>query len=147
MSTLLIAFAMVMGVGLSVQPLLNARVAAAAAHPLYGAMLSVLISTLTLGVMAVLLRIRWPDVRGLAALPTWSFSGGLIGAFIVLAALVAAPRLGATTTTALFITGQLTGSLLLDQFGWLGVPEHPLDLKRALGVLCLVAGVTLIRLA
>jgi bacterial/archaeal transporter family-2 protein len=45
----------------------------------------------------------------------------------------------------LFIAGQLACSLVLDQNGWLGVPVHPIDLPRALGVLCLVAGVVLIR--
>ena len=135
-----------MGAGLSVQPLLNARVAIAAGHPVYAAMFSVFISTCTLLVAAIALRVSLPNLRAIVALPPWTLSGGVIGAFVVLAALVAAPRLGAATTVALFITGQLAASLLLDQFGWLGVPDHPLDLKRALGVLCLVVGVALIRL-
>ena len=147
MSTLLALCAVVMGAGLSVQPLLNARVASAAGHPVYAAMFSVFLSTMTLLVAAVVLRVSLPNLRAVAALPPWSLGGGLIGAFVVLTALTAAPRLGAATTVALFITGQLAASLLLDQFGWLGVPEHPLDLKRGLGVLCLVVGVALIRMA
>jgi len=71
----------------------------------------------------------------------------VIGAGVVLAALVAPPRLGAATTIALFIAGQLAASLAFDHFGALGVPVHPLDIKRALGVACLVAGVALIRWA
>ena len=49
------------------------------------------------------------------------------------------------TTVMLFITGQLTCSLVLDHFGWLGAPVHPVDLPRLLGVACLMAGVVLIR--
>jgi transporter family-2 protein len=45
----------------------------------------------------------------------------------------------------LFIAGQMAASLLVDHQGWFGVPRHPLDLPRALGVLCLAAGVVLIR--
>jgi transporter family-2 protein len=137
----------VSGVGalLAVQPLLNARVAGAAGHPIYGALFSVLVSAVTLAVVATALRLPWPDLRGIGAAPAWTWAGGVIGAGVVLSALLATPRLGAATTVMLFITGQMAASLLLDHHGWLGVPERPLDLPRALGVLCLVAGVVLIR--
>jgi bacterial/archaeal transporter family-2 protein len=94
---------------------------------------------------ALLLRLPLPDLRAVGAQPAWAWSGGIIGAFVVLTALTATPRLGAATTVMLFIAGQLACSLVLDQNGWLGVPVHPIDLPRALGVLCLVAGVVLIR--
>jgi transporter family-2 protein len=144
---LLAAFAVVMGAGLSVQPLLNARVARLAGSPIYGALLSVLVSTLTLILVVVLARLAAPNVRALGTAPWWTFAGGVIGAGVVLAALMATPRLGAATTIALFIAGQLAASLAIDHFGALGVPVHPLDVKRALGVACLVAGVALIRWA
>jgi len=129
------AAVVVMGALLAVQPLLNARVAGAAGHPIYGAMFSVAVSSLTMLVTAF----------GISRERPWFWLGGVIGAFVVLAALIATPRLGAATTVMLFIGGQLACSLLLDQYGLLGVPVHPLDLPRLLGVLCLVAGVVLIR--
>jgi transporter family-2 protein len=142
---LLGAAAVVMGALLSVQPLLNARVAGSAGSPVYGAMFSVLVSTLTMLAGAFLLRLPLPDLRAVAANPPWTWTGGIIGAFVVLVALTATPRLGAATTVMLFITGQMAASLLLDHHGWLGVPLHPIDLPRVLGVLCLVAGIVLIR--
>jgi transporter family-2 protein len=135
----------VMGALLAVQPLLNARVAAAAGHPIYGAMFSVAVSTITLLVASAATRLPPPELRAVAAGPAWSWTGGIIGAFVVLTALMATPRLGAATTVMLFIAGQMTASLLLDQNGWLGVPLHPLDLPRLLGILCMVTGVVLIR--
>ena len=75
----------------------------------------------------------------------WTWTGGVIGAGVVLTALMATPRLGAATTVMLFIGGQLAASLLLDHHGWLGVPVHPIAWPRILGVLCLIAGVVLIR--
>jgi transporter family-2 protein len=142
---LLGAAVVVMGALLSVQPLLNARVAGAAGSPVYGAMFSVLVSTLIMLAGAFLLRLPLPDLRAVAANPPWTWTGGIIGAFVVLVALTATPRLGAATTVMLFITGQMAASLLLDHHGWLGVPLHPIDLPRILGVLCLVAGIVLIR--
>jgi transporter family-2 protein len=144
---LLVLFVVVMGAGLSAQPLLNARVGAAAGHPVWAALFSVLVSSVTLLAVSQLLRLPAPRVAGILALPPLTLTGGVIGAFVVLAALIAAPRLGAATTVALFIAGQLVMSLVIDHYGLLGVREHALDLKRVLGVLLLVAGVVLIRWA
>ena len=139
------AAVVIMGALLAIQPLLNAKVASAAGHAIYGAMFSVVVSSLTMLLAAVLLRLPLPDLRNVGAQPVWSWTGGVIGAFVVLVALTATPKLGATTTVMLFIAGQLACSILIDHFGWLGVPVHPVDVPRLLGVLCLIAGVVLIR--
>jgi transporter family-2 protein len=145
MLPLLAAAAVVMGGLLSVQPLLNAKVGIAAGHPVYAAMFSVLVSSATMILAALVLRLQAPDVPAIFRLPPWALVGGVIGAFVVLVALTATPRLGAATTVALFIAGQLVASIVLDHYGLLGVPIHPFDWVRALGVLLLIAGVMLIR--
>ncbi len=145
MSGLLAAFVIVMGAGLSLQPLLNARIAGLAGNPLYGALFSVTVSTLTLAAIVIVSRLDMPNARALATAPWWMWSGGLIGAFVVLSALMATPRLGAATTVALLIAGQLAASLLIDRLGILGVPVRELSALRLLGVGCLMAGVQLIR--
>ncbi len=42
------------------------------------------------------------------------------------------------------ITGQLTGSVILDRLGVLGLEQVPITLARVLGVLLLIAGTYLI---
>lgn len=145
MSSLLVLFVVAAGAGLSLQPLLNAKVGAALGHPVWGTLFSVCVSAVTMLVMALALRLPSPDLRTALSQPPLYLTGGILGAFVVLSALMAAPRLGAATTVALFIAGQLTASLALDHFGLLGVPERPLDLTRITGVVCLAAGVALIR--
>lgn len=135
----------IVGGFLAVQPLLNARVAGAAGNPIYGAMFSVAVSTLTLLAVAAVLRLPVPNWRAVLNEPSWTWTGGILGAFFVLVALMATPRLGSATTVVLFIAGQLAASLLLDHYGWLGVPVHEINLPRILGVACLIAGVVLIR--
>jgi transporter family-2 protein len=49
------------------------------------------------------------------------------------------------TTIALLIAGQLAAALIVDHFGWLGVPVRPVNPYRVLGGGCLLAGVLLIR--
>ena len=144
-TSLLAATTVLVGMLLATQPLINARAGAAAGHPVYGALVSVTVSTLALALAALALRLPAPDLRALASAPAVTWTGGLIGALVVLTALTATPRLGAAATVALFIAGQLGASLLLDQRGWLGVPLQPITPTRLLGVACLVAGVVLIR--
>jgi len=47
---------------------------------------------------------------------------------------------------ALIVSGQMTASLVLDHFGWLGYQLHPINGLRILGVFLLIGGVVLIRL-
>ena len=56
-----------------------------------------------------------------------------------------APRIGVGLFLAALITGQLTGGLLLDQFGFLGGATRPVDALRILGCLMLLGGVVLVR--
>jgi transporter family-2 protein len=144
-NTLLVLFVVATGAGLSLQPLLNAKVGGALGHPVYGTLFSVCVSAVTMLTIALAMRLPGPDLRSAFGLPPLTLTGGIIGAFVVLSALMAAPRLGAATTVALFIAGQLMGSLLIDHYGLLGVPEQPLDLVRIAGVACLATGVVLIR--
>jgi len=142
---LLGAWIAVMGAGISMQPLLNAQVASRAGHPIYGALISVFVSTCLMAVLVVAGRLPAPNLRELLAGPWWMWIGGIIGALYVLAALMATPRLGAATTVAIFIAGQLIASILIDHFALLGVPGHPIDLPRLIGVAMLAGGVVLIR--
>ncbi|WP_159717893.1 DMT family transporter [Geminicoccus flavidas] len=142
---LLGAWIAVMGAGISMQPLLNAQVASRAGHPIYGALISVFVSTCLMAVLVVAGRLPAPNLRELVAGPWWMWIGGIIGALYVLAALMATPRLGAATTVAIFIAGQLIASILIDHFALLGVPGHPIDLPRLIGVAMLAGGVVLIR--
>ena len=44
------------------------------------------------------------------------------------------------------VTGQLLASLVIDHYGWLGFPVHPISLLRVFGVLFLFAGVIIIKI-
>jgi bacterial/archaeal transporter family-2 protein len=70
--------------------------------------------------------------------------GGLLGAAYVTTVLVTVRTLGAGGVTVATITGQLTMSVAVDQFGWLGVEREPITLARVAGLLLLAAGTYLI---
>ncbi len=77
--------------------------------------------------------VRWPYLLG-----------GLIGAFFVTTALLAVPKIGAGSFTAAAVSGQLVMAVIVDRFGWLGVPQQDLSPARIVGVGLLLAGVWLV---
>lgn len=70
--------------------------------------------------------------------------GGLFGAIYVTTVLITVGSLGAGPVVAATIAGQLTISLVVDQFGLLGVERDPITLSKLAGVALLVAGVVLV---
>jgi transporter family-2 protein len=55
------------------------------------------------------------------------------------------PRIGVALAFSLAIGGQMLVTLLIDHFGWLGVPEKPINLWRVFGAALITVGVILIR--
>jgi transporter family-2 protein len=86
-----------------------------------------------------------PPLGKLAQMPWWMWLGGVCGLFIVSTNIVVAPRIGAALLVSLAVAGQLATALVLDHYGVLGFPTHPLSPARVLGALLLLAGVLLIR--
>jgi transporter family-2 protein len=77
--------------------------------------------------------------------PWWAWCGGLIGACFITAGILIVPHVGTASYSVAVIAGQLIGAVLLDQFGWLNMPQFPISLARINGVLLLLAGVWLIQ--
>jgi len=89
-------------------------------------------------------RTEIPSRDTFAAVPPWAWFGGLFGAFYVAISTVVATELGATSLLALALAGQLLMAMVVDHFGWLGLPENPITWVRICGVALLGAGVWLI---
>ncbi len=87
---------------------------------------------------------QWPTRAALSGAPVWAWLGGLMGAFYVASSVVVGPRLGAAALLALTVLGQLVAALIVDQFGWLGFPQHSFTIARFAGAVLLLAGVVLI---
>ncbi len=73
-------------------------------------------------------------------LPWWMWGAGAIGVVLYLTISYTFPRLGATSGIAMIIVGQLVAGMVIDQFGWFGMPVRPIDLTRVAAGLLLLAG-------
>lgn len=135
-----------MGAMLPVQAALNARLARASGGPVVAALASFAIGTLTLLLIATGLGLRLGGlVEAARTQPPMVWLGGIIGALYVASVTLLTPRLGVALTFGLLIAGQLLLSMLLDHFGFFGLPVQRISLGRVAGILLLLTGVILIR--
>ncbi len=143
---LLIFLAFASGAVLPFQAGINARLGRSLHDSGYSALISFIIGTIGLIFYTVVTRVNYQAVLDTAHEPWWVWIGGLLGAFYVVVVIVVIPHLGGALTFGLIVAGQLIFSLIVDHFGLLGTPVHPVNTLRIIGVLLIIAGVLLIRL-
>lgn len=136
---------LVAGAMLPLQAAINARLAKLAGSPLWAAAISGLVLTAALAATAAASMRAGPRFAGAAAVPWWAWTGGLCGAIVLSATTAIAPRVGTATMIALVMAGQVLSSLVLDQFGLLGLQAHPITARHGAAALLLLAGAALMR--
>ncbi len=73
----------------------------------------------------------------------WVVLNGVCGATILTIAALTFPRIGAASVIVLMVAGQLATAIILDHFGILNLPRHPISFLRIAGILSVVIGVIL----
>jgi len=132
------------GFGLTLQIGMNSKLRTVLQNANTAALISFLVGTTGLVLLLVVTRAPMPARDTLASVPVWAWFGGLMGAFYVAISTVVASQLGTAALLGLALSGQLAMALVVDHFGWLGLPEHPITLTRLVGVALLGAGAWLI---
>lgn len=69
--------------------------------------------------------------------PKWQLLGAMFGVPYIVIMVLAVQRIGAAVATVAVIFGQLTMSMLIDNFGWLGNAPIPFSMSRLGAVICL----------
>ena len=133
------------GVSVAIQQVLNANLRMALDSAAWSGFVSYFVGVACMALLALSLRDPIPSVAVAGRVPWWAFSGGLFGAIFIALAIVLIPKLGAATFIVLLVTGQMLASVTIDHFGWLGLPEHPIDLARLFGTALVIGGCVLIR--
>jgi transporter family-2 protein len=131
------------GVVLPIQAAINAQLRHSLSSPVVAALASFIVGTVALVMYAALTRTALPHPRLVDQAPWWAWLGGMLGALYVVAAILVTPKLGASALVAVTVTGQLIAALVIDHYGWLGLPLQPLSAARICGALLLMAGVLL----
>lgn len=137
-----IIMAVAAGAGLPVQAALNSKLAKTGGSPLHAAMISFMVGvfTLLLFILFTSQNVSWKDLKDA---PTYSWLGGLLGAFYVSVIIYSFPRIGPGVAFGLIIAGQLGISMLLEHYQILGAKHHAISFGRIAGLMLIILGVYL----
>jgi transporter family-2 protein len=148
MTNLYILLMIIAGAAVAAQTAINAELRVVSASALWAMNISFAV-TMVLGLAMVAAaaatgRLSAPAPTMWRA-PWWIWVGGVPGAVYVLLAVVLTQRLGTGLLTAAGILGQLSTALLIDHYGWFGMPVSKLSVPRIVGGVLLMIGVVLTR--
>ncbi|MGH2983488.1 MAG: DMT family transporter [Solirubrobacterales bacterium] len=130
------------GDAVALQPALNAGLSRAT-----GSLSAALVSfTVGAAAMAVLVAAagQLGQVGEVGQVRWYYLLGGICGVLWVTLSLITVKSLGAGGVVAATITGQLTGAVIADRFGILGLDEAPVTAARLIGVVLLIGGTYLV---
>lgn len=127
------------------QATVNSKLAESVQSPIMAAFISFAVGTVALFVYMLLTGVPLSSIASSKDAPLVAWVGGFLGAFFVSVMATVVPKIGVALAFSLAIGGQMLVTLLIDHFGWLGVPEKPINLWRVLGAVFITIGVVLIR--
>ncbi len=144
MSSLLPWLALSAGGAIAIQAGINARLGVELGNTMLGTGVAFAVACLVSLLVVVFQRAGMPSVDRLQAVPLYLWGGGIISAFGVGMFYFLIPRMGVGPMMSFALTGQIVLAVIASHFGWFDQPVKPMNLTRVIGLLILVAGVSLI---
>ena len=139
-----IGFAILAGMILPLQFLINAKLSEGFDNALWATAVSFVVGTFGLLVwIAATRQLGAANWSGALSLPWWAWLGGLLGAVYVTATIVTVPIVGPTALVVLLIFGQMAAGTVMDHFGIL-TETQPVNLPKLLGLGLVLAGTWLV---
>lgn len=142
----LILAAIVAGAVVPFQAGANAVLGRTLGHPLWGTLVSLCVSLACILPVMALARVEAPTLPSLAQAPRWVWIGGIVGVVYITGALVLAPKLGAAGFVTAAIAGQMLASIIIDQWGLVGLPQKPVTVSRLAGLALIFLGLIVMQL-
>ncbi|CAK9891205.1 MULTISPECIES: DMT family transporter [Pseudomonas] len=140
-----LTIALLAGAAVPFQAGSNAALGRLLGHPLWASLVSLAVSVLMVIPALLVLRAPLPQLNALAQAPWWAWLGGVAGVAYITAALVLTPKLGAAGFIVCVIAGQVLSSLIIDQWGLMGLTERPVNGLRLAGVGLIVVGMLVVQ--
>ena len=140
MQWIFLAMAFVAGTLLSTQAAVNSQLGKSLnGQPLMAAFVSFLVGTVLLFAIT-LAKGQFGSISAMPQQIWWKWTGGIMGAFLVCSSIIVAPKVGVANMLLFIIIGQLLAGLLIDNYGFLGMPIKPIDLSTVLGLGIVMVG-------
>lgn len=136
--------AVLAGVFIPLQAAVNGSLRKTSESPVFAALVSFAGGTLALMVLLLATPVAKPKLEQVSGTPWYGYTGGLLGAFFVIVAVLSQPKIGAASLVACMVLGQVICSMIFDHYGIFGISIRELTVTRALGGLLVVGGVILV---
>ncbi len=147
MKLLLIGLAALAGLGNPIQSAANAGMHKGIGQVVLTSLLIYLVAIIGVLLLSPFLGLSFRGVgQRIATLPWWAWLGGLCNLAFVASAAVATKRIGSATFTIVTLVCAVILSILLDQFGVLGLEHRPATALRLIGGALAIIGVILVAL-
>ncbi|MFO3905254.1 DMT family transporter [Enterobacter hormaechei] len=134
MTVIMILLAVIGGATLSIQAAINGQLGSKV-----GVFKSAFL-TFSVGALITALLIFFFEPKQAVTLldvPKWQLLGAMFGVPYIVVMVLAVQRIGTAVATVAVIFGQLTMSMLIDNFGWLGNAAIPFSMSRLGAIVCL----------
>ena len=147
MRNLLFLIPLLVGMGVVVQSGANTQLRQVLANPYLAGLISLSVGSITLLIINLALRTDFSvlSAENIQQTSWWMWVGGLMGAFFIMSVIIVAPEIGPTSLFGLIIASQLTFSLVVDHYGWLGFSAQPISAQRVVGAVLLIVGAFLVQ--
>lgn len=142
---LFIALALCAGIIIPFQSAMNAQLGKTLQSPYFSALTVFIVALIGMCLYILVFRHAIPASQNFKASPGWSYLGGILGAVYILLIVICAPKLGIGNVTVMVLMGQIVAAIVIDHWGLLKTPVHPINWPRVAGVLLMAAGVYLVK--
>lgn len=136
----------IIGMFFPIQASISARLSSYSKTPLTASFIAFSLGTVLLLIINLIV-----DPAGISggidfSYPLYVFIGGAItGVGFNVANIILFSKLGASVTTIITVTGQMVVGILIDHFGWFGVPANPISITRAIGTVIMILAISLVQ--
>ena len=136
--------AILAGIILPIQALINGRLAEGVGGIVMASMLSFTIAALLLAFSQLIIGKTFPSFDQITTVPLLYWIGGFLGAVYVTGAITSVNALGATTAMCLIISGQILGALVVDYFVVVSATKILINIPRFIGAFLVLTGAILV---
>lgn len=140
-------WAVVIGFVAATQQAINGHLGTLLGSPSQASFVSFAVGTVIVILVALAVDKRLPNIQQLKETKAWNWLGGILGSLFVLASVITIPKIGAGLTIMMGLLGQIFGSILIQQFGWWKSMKSRVVLAQIVGMIIMLIGVVLIKLA
>lgn len=131
------------GVGIPIMATMNGALGLKIGSPFAASVILFLLAFLVALVATLVNGI--PAQAGFISAPKLLMLAGVFVAFYIISITTIGPIIGIGQAVFIVLLGQIVSTIVIDHYGWLGVPVTKIEARKILGVILMIAGIYLSR--